>query len=51
MATVLGAVFGVGSLINGWNWSEIFVVVPYVVFEGGVAVFGLIASRIGRYCR
>lgn len=45
LATVLGAVFGVGSLINGWNWSETFVVVPYVVFEGGVAVFGLFQGR------
>ncbi len=45
LATVLGAVFGVASMINGWNWSEIFVVVPYVIFEGGVAFFGLFQGR------
>ena len=45
LATVLGAVFGVASLVNGWNWSETLVVVPYVVFEGGVAVFGLFQGR------
>jgi len=46
LATVLGAVLGVASLINGWNWSETLVLAPYVAFEGGVAVFGL--SRDGR---
>lgn len=45
LATVLGAVFAVASLSNGWNWSETLVVVPYVVFEGGVAVFGLFQGR------
>ena len=45
LATVLGAVFGVVSLTNGWNWSEIFVVVPYVIFEGGIALFGLFQGR------
>lgn len=45
LATVLGAVFAVASLINGWNWSEIFVVVPYVVFEAGIAIFGLFQGR------
>ncbi|HVH16047.1 MAG TPA: methyltransferase [Candidatus Angelobacter sp.] len=42
LATVLGAVFALASMIKGWNWSEISVVFPYVVFEGGVAVFGLV---------
>ena len=45
LATVLGAFFAVASLINGWNWSEILTVVPYVIFEGGVAVFGLFQGR------
>ena len=45
LATVLGAVFAVVSLINGWNWSEIVTVVPYVIFEGGVVVFGLFQGR------
>jgi hypothetical protein len=45
LATVVGAVLGVASLINGWNWSETFMVVPYVAFEGGVAVFGLFQGR------
>ena len=45
LATVVGAVLGVASLINGWNWSETFTVVPYVAFEGGVAVFGLFQGR------
>lgn len=41
LATVVAAVLGIASLINGWNWSETFVVVPYVVFESSIAVFGL----------
>jgi protein-S-isoprenylcysteine O-methyltransferase Ste14 len=45
LSVVLGAVVGVASLINGWNWSEILAVVPYVVFEGGVAGFGLFQGR------
>lgn len=45
LATVLGAVFSVASLTNGWNWSEIYVVVPYVIFEGGIAIFGLFQGR------
>lgn len=45
LVTVLGAVFAGASLINGWNWSEILTVVPYVIFEGGVAVFGLFQGR------
>ena len=45
LATVLGAVLGVASLINGWNWSETLALVPYVAFEGGVAVFGLFQGR------
>ena len=45
MATVLGAVFGVASLIRGWNWSETFTVVPYVAFEASVVVFGLFQGR------
>ena len=45
LATVVGAVLGVASLIRGWNWSETFVVLPYVVFEGSVAVFGLFQGR------
>lgn len=45
LATVLGAVFGVASLIKSWNWSEIFVVAPYVAFEGGIATFGLFQGR------
>lgn len=45
LASVLGAVLGVASVIHGWNWSEAFMLVPYVAFEGGVAVFGLIQGR------
>ena len=45
LATVVTAVLGMASLINGWSWSEIFVVVPYVVFEGGIAFFGLSQGR------
>ena len=45
LATVLGAVFAVASLINGWSCSEILTVVPYVIFEGGVAIFGLFQGR------
>ena len=45
LATVVGAILGVASLTNGWGWSEILVVVPYVVFESGVAVFGLFQGR------
>jgi protein-S-isoprenylcysteine O-methyltransferase Ste14 len=45
LASVVGAVLGVAFLINGWNWSETFTVVPYVAFEGGVAVFGLLQGR------
>ena len=45
LATVVGAAFAVASLVNGWNWSEIVTVVPYVIFEGGVAVFGLFQGR------
>jgi len=45
LSVVLGSVFGVATLINGWNWSETLAVVPYVAFEGGVAVFGLFQGR------
>ena len=45
LAAVVGSVFAVSSLINGWNWSEIFVVVPYVVFEAGIAIFGLFQGQ------
>jgi protein-S-isoprenylcysteine O-methyltransferase Ste14 len=45
LASVVGAVLGVASLINGWNWSETFTVVPYVAFESSVAVFGLFQGR------
>lgn len=41
LATVIGAIFGLASLIQGWNWSEALTVIPYVVFEGCVAIFGL----------
>lgn len=45
LSVVVGAVLGVASLVNGWNWSEIFTVVPYVAFEVGVVVFGLLQGR------
>ena len=45
LATVVAAVLGVASLIRGWNWSETLVVVPYVLFEASVAVFGLFQRR------
>ena len=45
LATVLGAVFGVASLISGWNWSETLTIVPYVAFEVSVVVFGLFQGR------
>jgi protein-S-isoprenylcysteine O-methyltransferase Ste14 len=45
LSSVVGAVLGVASLINGWNWSETFTVIPYVAFEGGVVVFGLFQGR------
>ena len=45
LSVVLGAVLSVASLVNGWNWSETFTVIPYVVFEGGLAVFGLFQGR------
>jgi protein-S-isoprenylcysteine O-methyltransferase Ste14 len=46
LSVVIGAAFGVASLIKGWNWSETFAVVPYVSFEGGVAGFGLFQGRV-----
>ena len=42
---MVAALVGVASRVNAWNWSEVFVVVPYVVFESGVAVFGLFQGR------
>jgi protein-S-isoprenylcysteine O-methyltransferase Ste14 len=45
LSTVLGALIGVAFLINGWNWSETFLVIPYVVFEAGVVIFGLFQRR------
>jgi protein-S-isoprenylcysteine O-methyltransferase Ste14 len=45
LATVLGAVFSVASLLIRWNWSETFTVIPYVAFEGSVVVFGLFQGR------
>ena len=45
LSVVVGAVLGVASLINGWNWSETFTVFPYVVFEASVVVFGLFQGR------
>ena len=45
LSVVVGAVLGVASLINGWNWSDFFTVVPYVAFEVSVVVFGLLQGR------
>jgi protein-S-isoprenylcysteine O-methyltransferase Ste14 len=45
LSTVLGAVIGVAFLINGWNWSETLVIIPYVAFEAGVVIFGLFQRR------
>jgi protein-S-isoprenylcysteine O-methyltransferase Ste14 len=45
LATVVAAVLSVAILIKSWNWSETITVVPYVAFEGGVAVFGLLQGR------
>lgn len=45
LSVVVGAVLSMASLINGWNWSETFTVVPYLVFEASVVVFGLFQGR------
>jgi protein-S-isoprenylcysteine O-methyltransferase Ste14 len=45
LSVVLGSVFGVATVIRGWNWSETFAVVPYVAFECSVAVFALFQGR------